>query len=88
MWEDTQLSWKMAGFFLGCPHALPWHTGCVYKGHTLKQKGKGWLLVVRAVRKDSRVVCFFEGPSPTRCAQAFAYIAVYGEIDWKVDRYA
>lgn len=88
MYKDTQTATNAAKVFLTCEEALPWHTGYAYMGHTLRKKGKVWLLVVLAARDGIRVVSFWEGDSPTQCAQAFAFTAVYGDIDWKRDAYS
>ena len=87
MFRDTRTATTAAGYFLSFEESLPWHTGYVYEGHTLNRKGKGWILVVRASKGGCRYVSFFEGFDPTRCAQSLAFMAVYGEIDWKKDKY-
>lgn len=73
---------------LASPEALAWHTGAVYRGHSLKRKGSGWLLVVRVTLEGRRVVAFMSGETIGDVFRMFAVGASFDEVEWWEDNYA
>jgi hypothetical protein len=95
--NPTESSWtqvdpaghiERAGFWLIClPETLGWYYRYVYTGHTLKDTGGEWLLVVRATDNGRKRVCFTGGATPVDCVRSLAWAVRCRTVQWKEDLY-
>lgn len=79
---------ETAGYWLICaPEQIAWHYNAVYTGHSLNMKEGEWLLVMRALFKGKKKVCFTRGARPIACVRSFAWDVKCGRVKWYDDLY-
>lgn len=87
MIDDPTLAEQVGQYLLCIPETFAWYTHNSYEGHSLKRKGNGWFLVVRARIDGHPMVCFHQANTIGRVFRMFAIGIVNDLIDWHPDRY-
>lgn len=85
--EDRQILHRLDLWIATLPTVLAWRERVLFRGMTLKPKGEEWLLIVRARRRQSPVVAFFDGREPIDCFMHMATFIRTCGIQWQVDRF-
>ncbi len=85
--DDPVLAERVGAYLLSFPETFAWYTHDCYDGHTLKRKGNGWFLVVRATIERHRMVCFTQGDTIGRVFRQFAIALTCDQITWHPDQY-
>jgi len=66
---------------------LPWFTSKRLEGITVKRKGKGWMLILRASKGKERLVAFSESDSLLGVWRNLYRMVVYDKGYWKPDKF-
>lgn len=66
---------------------LPWLAARQFDGINLTSRSDGWLLVVKARRKDRPQVAFFDGDNPEECFTNMAHQLLFDLAQWKDDKF-
>jgi len=75
-------------FLAGLGEELGWLDGAAYTGHTIRLVDDGWLLVLRANKNRSNVVCFIGGRDPLECYRNLYWLMNKDALGWRPDKYA
>lgn len=80
--------WAAFGrFIVEMPELMGFYQGVDYTGHTLKQKGDRWLLIVRVRRGGKKMVCFLEGDTIVQVWRLLWGYMHHNQVNWKSDKY-
>lgn len=89
--EDQISPAELSKFLNSMPEEIAYHHGIVLVGFSVKDKGTGWLLVVRVNKRlDGRMVAFIECSTLIGC---FDYLATWCyrnnvPLKWAPDRFS
>jgi len=76
------------GYYISClPETLGWYYRMVYTGHSLSLKDDGWLLIVRARRKQRKQVTFYHSETIWGCFFSFGSDVTRNQVKWRDDLY-
>lgn len=78
-WMSWMLMWD---------EIIPWYSGYMYLGHTMKRNREGSLLIVRLQKADKKFVCFYGGYEPIDCVKQLAGDLRRGTLAPQPDKYA
>jgi len=86
--DDERPVLRLLRWILSLDEVIPWYSGYLFVGLTLRKRQDDWLLVVHAQRgKGERVVSYHTGHRPWYCFYGLAGAMKRMEMNWKADKY-
>lgn len=66
---------------------LPWLAARQLDGLSLTRQDEGWLIVLRARKRNQRQVAFFAGADPEDVVMIMTHALIFDLASWKTDKY-